>query len=456
VSDTTRSAPATGAATGEPEDPLAADRRTLVIGAVAMVVLVGVGVVSAQVFVQGGCGPVGQPAPVEGEVVDPAVVVGDDQLAALEAVVGSPFTAAVEVPADATGLTPGADGLVVTGPTTTALAADLTPTTEITTGGTVAGSGDTVWDLSLVNDLTGQVDGFTPIGTAGLDPGSCTDTAVVGEDFAFLLDARDGRLLQFRSEEDGDGSRAELRDADGIVADVPVPTPAGSPGVLAERITGAVGPDAIVVARRAAPDDPDPVVRVAGLDGEPTLDLDVATLVDAFDLDPEVATRVAVHSVGDDTAVLSAWPDPARDADAVADADAVFGVLDLDDGDIDRRTALDGEVAAAAQTDDLHLVALAVDGRTVTVTLGDGVAGVVDGLTGAPTGVTWHDGDAMVATANELARTDADGNGVARPPAEAALPVHAVTSTGDGRLAVLLGGDDGRVVLATDPADAPG
>jgi hypothetical protein len=67
------------------EDPLAADRRTLVIGASAMVGLILIGVVSAQLFARGGCADIVEPRPAEAVRVGvPAEDVVDEHLAPVD------------------------------------------------------------------------------------------------------------------------------------------------------------------------------------------------------------------------------------------------------------------------------------------------------------------------------------------------------------------------------------
>jgi hypothetical protein len=480
VSDT-GPAPPDGAATAA-EDPLAADKRTLTIGAASMVGLILVGVVSAQLFVRGGCEPLDDPVAADSEVVDAEVALtdlgvdGGAVLDTLGTALGAGFTVGVEV-GDATGITTGTDGLVVTGPRTTALAVDGTPSLGLATGGDVVGSGDTLYALNLANPGTGQVDGFTPVASADLRAGACTDTAVVGEAFAFLLDAGDGQVLLFRSEEDGAAAVAQLRDGDTAAWDLPLSLPAGSPGVLADRLTGALGPDRVVVARRVAPDDPDPVVIVAGrADGTPDVEVSRDEVVAGFDLADDVAVRVAVHAVDDQRALLSAAPDPAQ-ADGQAPAEpATLGLLDLDDGTIERLGGTDGRVVEAALDGDRFAAVLAdggegADGADDGDGDGDGVILYLGELgSGAPAtarlggqhvAAAFGDGAALVATDRVLARVGwVDPGRAVQDDAldQQTLPegveVRDLAVAPDGSLLALVGTGDRQVLLAGGPTDA--
>lgn len=351
--------PAPDPAAGE-EDPLAADRRTLAIGAAAVVGFVLVGVVSAQLFVTGGCLPVGEPRGASATGVDPAELLDDDQLAQLRATFPTDATQALVVPGDVRQLADAPGGSTVLAGTLTALDDDGEPTAELDVPGTVVGDGETIFDLALTNELTGQVDGFTPIDATTLTAGECTDTTLVNEQFAFLLDAGDGHLLQLRLDEDGDAPSAQLHDADGPVAEVALELPAGPAGTLGERTTGAIADDHLLVARRVTPDDPGAALVVADrASGERVLEHDLATLRDAADgrdepIDPEDAVRVGVHGVVDGQAVVSLRPDPAHRELARDDVASVL-LVDLDDGGLRWVADGPGRVADAADGPDGQL-----------------------------------------------------------------------------------------------------
>lgn len=387
----------------EVEDPLAADKRTLAIGAASMVGLVAVGVVSAQLFVTGGCGDFGEP----GAASASPVVIGDvfdaAQRDALAATYGTPFDEAYEVPGDADRLAALPDGFAATGATVTAFDGAGAPRAQIEVPGTVVGDGATLFDVALANELTGQVDAFTPIDAATLEPGACTDTAVVSEQFAFLLDARDGQLLQLRIDEDGDDPAIELRDGDGQVSELRLELPAGPAGVLGERVSGAIAGDVVVVARRVAADDPGAAIVVADADGgERRIEVDRAALVatlraggvlddlgdDDAPLVVEVVTADADEAVLQVRAATTTGERPADPADPTSGSVALTldlatgdlavlaattGAVGEDDpdpgqggdlgGDADDGTGL--EVRDALQLADRTVVLVRVDGRSV-------------------------------------------------------------------------------------------
>jgi hypothetical protein len=273
------------------EDPLSADRRTLVIAAAAMVALIAIGVVSAAVFTRSACGAVtpelvamndGGRGAVDGqieatladalsgldeqqvaELLDGLALLGDDE-ASPEAV----LRGAADVGA-ATALTELDGDLVATGPRLTVLhepgpddrqAAAAGPTAEVDEPAVVVGDGPTLYSLALVNELTGQVDAIVPV-TGGLDAGECFDTAQVGIPLTFHLDADDGELLLFRVDDDGDHPEVEVRDADGSVHSERIVLGAGPPGALAERLDGLLGEELVVTARRTRADEQPPAIQ---------------------------------------------------------------------------------------------------------------------------------------------------------------------------------------------------
>ncbi|MEX0705370.1 MAG: hypothetical protein WD041_02005, partial [Nitriliruptoraceae bacterium] len=172
-------------------DPMAADRRVLVIALVAMVVFVSVGVVSAQLFAGSPCGDLApSPSPVTPTEVP-------SEASPFEAVLG-PASGAWDVGFAADGLVEVFDGrLAVTGPGMLTIGADGPDGGVLAAPARVVGGGDTLWSIAWMNDLTGQVDALVPI-DEDLEVGTCVDTAVVGSPFAFHLDAGDGQLLLLR------------------------------------------------------------------------------------------------------------------------------------------------------------------------------------------------------------------------------------------------------------------
>ena len=271
------------------EDPLSADRRTLVIAAVAMVVLIAVGVVSAAVFTRSACGAVtpeliaagaGGPGVGDGQPVatlaDALPGLDDGQLAVLvdgltalggdDAATDDVVLAAADVGA-ATELTELDGERVATGLRLTVLhepdgrqAASHGPVAEVDDPAVVVGNGSTLYSLALVNELTGQVDAIVPI-SGGLEAGECFDTAQVGIPLTFHLDAADGELLLFRVDDDGDHPEVEVRDADGSVHSERIVLGAGPPGALAERLDGMLGEDLVVTARRTRADEQPPAIQ---------------------------------------------------------------------------------------------------------------------------------------------------------------------------------------------------
>jgi hypothetical protein len=457
----TGTAPPDGA-TAASEDPLAADKRTLTIGAASMVGLILVGVVSAQLFVRGGCEPLGDPVTVDTEVQDAEAALtalgvdGAGVLDTLGSTLDAGFTVGVEV-GDATGLTTGTGGLVATGPQTTALVApDGAASPRLDTGGDVVGSGETLYGVNLANPGTGQVDGFTPVASSDLQPGGCTDTAVVGEAFAFLLDAGDGQMLLFRSEEDGAAAVAQLRDGATGAWDLPIGLPAGSPGVLADRLTGALGPDRVVVARRVAPDDPDPVVIVADrADGTTELEVSRDEMLAGFRLEDDVAIRVAVHAVDDQHALLSAVADPAQEDEQAPDEREALALLDLDDGSIERLGGTDGRVVEGVF--DAERFAAVFQGDTgVSLFVGEPRAEMQAAalLEGSHLATVVDDGIGRVVTDQGLGRVDEDG--LDPRPLPDGVEVRDLALAPDGSMVTLVGSGDRNVLLAEDPAALAG
>jgi hypothetical protein len=318
---------------------MAADKRVLVIGLVVMVALVGVGVVSAAIFAGSACRDIGAsdvPNPAASSTLEDVVAsldgLGDgateDLTSLVEVLTGhlGPLTGVADV-SGATSLAPMSGGIAATGPVTVTLdaaGASVVGTAGFDDPAMLVGSGERVYSLALMNTLTGQVDALLPFDRE-LDPGTCVDTAVVGDPFAFHLDAAGGELLLLRVEEDADDPELELRDA--IVGrrwTASVDVPVAPPGILAERVTAALGDEVIVAARRVIPGEDAPAaVGVGRSDGERRWELDAATVLDRFDDDEPLWIEVA--AVGDEVAVLAVAAESDRDRAALLLVDVASG-----------------------------------------------------------------------------------------------------------------------------------
>ncbi len=473
--------------TAEVEDPLAADRRTLTIGAISVVVLVLIGVVSAQLFARGGCVALPEPQPWTGPPSDATAVAAEDQIAAtltgidggravdiVEQVAGVRVAAALPV-GEAVELAPLDDGLVVTGGTVTSLDADLTPVATFDTDGTVVGGGSAVHHLTIPNQLTGQTDALVPLVGTDLAVGTCVDTAVVGSPFAFVLDAADGDLLLFRAEEDGDAAELQLRAPDvGARWEARLPLPEGPPGTLAERLSARLGPDSVVSARRVGPQEGDTqeggthaaVVAVERGDGAIRFEVHGDDLAAATGLDPAGPIRWEVGAVGATSVVVHGRPDPADAPEAIdgeAPTDGVLALLDLADGDVLSTVTGVGAVAdAEATTDgtggDRFVVATTTASSTSQrISFVDATGDWIS--LGSPVGdarFAWIGDEALIAARDSLSRVRTDGT----PPTISVLPGGRfvdVVITADGRLATLVAARDGgdAVLLVTEPGAAP-
>jgi hypothetical protein len=445
----------------EAEDPLAADKRTMVIGGAAMVALILVGVVSAQLFARGGCVAVADPRPVTAATADgaPADLVGDllgtdgaAIVAAIERAAGVPVTTASAV-GQAEDLLTLDEGLVAAGPTVTSFDASLTPVATFDTTDRVVGDGPTVYDVAVANDATGQADALVPLAGADLDVGTCVDTAVVGSPFAFLLGAGDGQLLLLRADEDGDRPELQLRDDEtGAVWDARIVLPTGPPGTLAERTSAGLGPDAVVAARRVGPQEQtdSPAVTVHDrTDGTERFSVDATDLAAASGLDETLPLRWQVGAVGETTALLHGRPDPSdADEDAPVVADGVLVVLALADGEVtavvdgvgplvtalpDPRTSGDRYAVATASADgadELRLVTADGESEPLTVRVAD-------------THLAWLGDGLLVAGGDQLVHTTGPAGETAAEDLAGAVVADLVT-TADGRVAVLLrAGPDG-------------
>lgn len=460
----------------EAEDPLAADRRTLTIGAIATVALILVGVVSAQLFARGGCDTIvtPQPASATADTGPPANVVdehlgdvdGERAIGIVEAATGAPVVAAVPV-GEADEVAVLDDGFVTTGAAVTSLDATASPVATYETAGRVVGDGTAVYDVTLANDTTGQVDAFVPLSGTDLDVGACVDTAVVGSPFAFLLDAGDGELLLFRADEEGEGPLLQLRDAEtGVRWEARVTLPAGSPGRLAERLSARLGPEDVVAARRVGPQeetDTPALVAVSRADGAVRFELAGDALAEAVELDPAQPIRWEVAAVGRDTALIHARPDPSGAADAEVPPVGSLALLDLADGTVVAAFPGVGPVTAAAagvtgaDGTDRYVVATGVraeDTAVIALLDGDGTLTEIDASV-SDASFAWVDGTAIVAAERSLSPLDPDGASPAGGSLEGGRFLD-VAVTDDGRTAVLItaggaGGD--AVLLVTDPTD---
>jgi hypothetical protein len=300
---------------------MSADRRTLITAAVAMVALILVGVVGAQIFTRSACGVIapeaGSPG-VSGSDIGPVLAEALDDLseeeraqllAGLEVVAGAggQVRSATDV-GPAVSLTELDGDLVATGETTTVLSwgpdGDV-EAVEFDEDATVVGDGDALYVVALVNELTGQVDALAPLGPDVLEDRDCTDTATVGVPLAFHLDAADGRLLLFRVDDDGDGPTLELRGPEGPIWDADLTVGSGPPGVLAERLTARLGEDLVVAARRSLPDEEAPALAAHDLeDGQERWTLGPAELLEHAP-SGETALVVRVVAVESDLVVVA-------------------------------------------------------------------------------------------------------------------------------------------------------
>lgn len=231
-----------------------------------MVVLITLGVVSAEVVTGSACGAVA-PEPVAAEVGDRPLLDGGLEAELADALPGLTVLGEDDVGA-ATGLSRLDGDTVATGPRLTVLrdpegpraAAAGGPVAEVDDPAVVVGDGATLFSLALVDDATGRVDAIVPV-TADLEAGECVDTAQVGTPLAFHLDAADGQALLFRIADDGDDPQLEVRDADGAVFTEPIELGFGPPGALAQRLDGLLGEELVVTARRTRADEQPPAVQ---------------------------------------------------------------------------------------------------------------------------------------------------------------------------------------------------
>lgn len=322
------------------QDPMAADRRTLVVAAAAMVLLIGLGVVSAALFTGSACADI-EPDHVDAsvvgtsvpEVVEQAFTASDE--AAREAIVAG-VSSAAELLGPVTGAADvgQADRLARLGPGVAALGGDATvlvgdgdvvrATAVFGDGTVVLGDGETVYSVALANELTGQLDAIQPLDADLETRGSCLDAATVNVPFAFHLDAADGELLLLRSDEDAGDPELQLRDHAGALWSVPLEIEVAPPGVLGERFSGRLGGDLAVTARRAAAGESAAVVTAVGRD-----DGGQRWTLHAEDL-PELGDGpvwVEVVGVGDEVVVVAMARDDARDERIIVGLDPADGAV---------------------------------------------------------------------------------------------------------------------------------
>jgi hypothetical protein len=238
-----------------------ADRRTLTIALVVMVALVAVGVGSAALLTRSACTRLGASPPRPPATGTAFEADGEAVVAALAAELG-PVTGIVEA-TGARRLAPLADGFAAVGSVTTVLRSDgasATARASFDPAVRIVGDGATLYALAWVNDLTGQLDALVPL-TGTLTSGTCVDTATVGTQLAFHLDAGGGQLALLRVDEDGEDARVELRDpVAGRVWTNYLYLGVAPAGVLGDRVSGALTDELVVVTRRSAAPEPAAVV----------------------------------------------------------------------------------------------------------------------------------------------------------------------------------------------------
>ena len=389
------------------DELMAADRRTLVIGALAMVGLVLVGVVSGSLFARSACAdiaPQATTAPDAGQdpelLVDLLGSVSAEDLAAVRTTLDDLTTVLGPI----TGIA-GADGataLAATGPGVAALGDDVVALSRqgdrvlaaVSLGtGTAVGDGAHLYSLALTNPLTGQVDALQPLDEdlAGL---TCQDTALVGSPLAFHLAAGDGQLLVLRIDEDGDDPELELRDpVAGQVWSAPFVLPMAPAGLAGARLTAGLGPDVVVAGTRTTTGEEAPVLTaVERREGAPRWTRDRAQLAAAgVALAEDSPTRAEVAAVGDGLAlVVLRAVDGAGRADEEAEQDARAAgpqrllAVATEDGSVRWDVELEPTervVAASAHGDAVQVVLLEPDlGRTRVLESRDDAIRVGEGL----------------------------------------------------------------------------
>lgn len=457
------------------DDPLAADRRTIVIAVVVMVALVLVGVVSGSLFARSACrdlAPTATQAPVASDPdlvvaaafpeLDPAAA--DDLVEAITDLAGTlgPLTGIADVTgAQRLAVVDGAASAVGAATTVVDAAGQVQASATFDADATIVGDGDTLYALALTNPLTGQVDGLQPVDDQ-LAPGTCVDTAVVGSPLAFHVAAGGGQLALLRVGEDGGDPELELRDpVAGQVWTAPLELGQAPAGILGEWVTGSLGDREVVVGRRTRPDDPEPVLAAfARRTGVPRWELDrddLAGLVAAGG--PQ---RVEVLTADAEVALVALGGEETPDGDAGSGGHLV--AVDLADGGVrwaqplpaatQAETALLGDEGAwlavadddevtvlSLDADEVHTVDRFPSGTTRLAALPDG--GVV---IASAAGIRVLEGGAVVDDASGDATDDdagSDGASLAAPFAGRDVVVV------DGRVTVLLAGPDDGAILAT-------
>lgn len=445
-----------GAGATRHQDPLAADRRVLVIGLVAMVAFVAVGVVSASWFTASACRDVGAMAPVPpGAAGDAGTVLAatlgqhaGEAEAALETIAErlGPLVWIADV-GDA-GVLTRLDGGVVgaLGSRTTLLGGDgeVLAAANAPPPVAVVGDGASLYALVLINPMTGQVDAVAAL-DGELRPGTCVDTAVVGSPFAFQLGAGRGELLLLRVEEDARDPLLELRDAErGRVWASSVTVPVAPPGILAERVTAVLGDELVVVGRRVIPGEEAPALAAfARGDGASTWgtapgDLDRAPVPDTSPDAGEGAFGDGIGwvrplTISDDAVVALVSPEDRRTAGRLVAVDAVDGRPLWRDGeelrvlDVAERGELLRVAVATATTTELRVVR-ARDGEARALA---SVPRPLDAATVA----TLADGATVLAGGDTLVVTDAGGDAHVDT---VGLDIHDVVVGDDGRVTLLL------------------
>lgn len=372
---------------GGHDQPMAADRRTLIVASIAMVALIAVGIVSSALLTGSACDRLA-PSPVElttagtdlATVVEAAFSDVDEQrreevvsqLRALEDELGG-LNAVVRAPG-VDGLAATDLGVVATGATTVVV--DATgPLSAVDTGdGTLVGDGPALFTLALTNPLTGQVDALQPVATGtaegdALEGLTCQDTATVGTPLAFHLAAGGGELALLRVDEDGDEPVLELRDpVEGRVWAARLELSTAPAGVQGERLTGGLGPEVVVTGYRSDPAEAE-VPALSGFDrddGEARWTLGREQLGAA--LSGDRPDQLEVLTVGEELALVAVQ---AREQDASVDPEATEpateGPITLVGIDPD-----DGQLRLVEQLEEGQLVTDAiVDGERAWVAVSD-------------------------------------------------------------------------------------
>ncbi len=401
----------TGVPAPRDEDPTAAataDKRVLVIAVVVMLLLVSFGVVSGALFNPSACATI-DPDPVAAGVAGGsddldrvlAATFPDTDQETLGAMAGAldslserlgPVTGVAEV-TGATGLGVTERGIAAIGPVTSSLdpgGSEVLARVDVGDG-QVVGSGDTLWSVAAVNELTGQVDAVTPLDPE-LEARTCVNTSLINSPLAFALDARDDQLLLLRINEDGGEPELELRDAvQGRVWGPMLDIGIAQPGLQGARLTGRLGPGSVVTGMRTSPGDEMPVVTAVERDTGATAWLlgrdDLDALLGGASLDDEMSQTATVWAVGEDRAIVSLAADPDDPAAAEVTFPTRLLALDLDGGELIWDAALgDGDAVGHVELDgDATWITTVADGDEVgferfdangEVTLGTGTGGV--------------------------------------------------------------------------------